>query len=507
MRSIGMDFKKRLFICALGITAITSYSQSAMTNEGGSGLVLYVGNITVHCDDDFTNGASGNLEFAGAGSPELQVDGDYTINSASTFTVGISEIEMTGGAAQNFDSGGKDHYHVNINNSSGGVSLNGNALNITNTLTFTAGHLILGIRNCVVESTASIVGGTKASFAVPASTGVFTIESIGGAGTHLGSVEFPVGYSPISTAYTPIEFENNPGTVGDFSVRMDDDILDGGTSGSVISTYVVDRTWHVTTTSGSPSVIVKGTWHSGQEIGGFNRTQCYFSRWVSGTTWNQVSIVGNAVDEGGGFYSHTTTNRHTTVTKPWAIASNNQLPIELIEFNAIKQDESVELNWVTGSEINNDFFIVEKSNDGETFKEILEVDGAGNSTDMISYEELDKDPFNGINYYRLKQVDFDGTFTYSDIKTVVFEADGNVLTQIFPNPSVNTQVEIQTTKPSVYRLRILNEHGQELFNAMVPCFEGNNIVPLNFDQYATGVYYIQVYNELGYNKVHTFTKQ
>ncbi|MBK9423627.1 MAG: hypothetical protein IPN54_05800 [Bacteroidetes bacterium] len=84
------------------------------------------------------------------------------------------------------------------------------------------------------------------------------------------------------------------------------------------------------------------------------------------------------------------------------------LPVELLYFNAFKYNEQVKVEWVTATEINNDYYIVERSSDGTDFEMVEVVPGAGNSNFLINYFIFDKDPFSGKSYYRLKQVDFDG---------------------------------------------------------------------------------------------------
>jgi hypothetical protein len=91
------------------------------------------------------------------------------------------------------------------------------------------------------------------------------------------------------------------------------------------------------------------------------------------------------------------------------------LPIELTKFEAIKQSESSNiLKWTTATETNNDYFLVERSLDAINFVEVEKVKGAGNSMETLNYKLVDKKPYNGINYYRLKQVDFNGQFKYSN---------------------------------------------------------------------------------------------
>ncbi len=96
----------------------------------------------------------------------------------------------------------------------------------------------------------------------------------------------------------------------------------------------------------------------------------------------------------------------------------NPLPIELLSFDAEAVNSEVQLSWTTASETNNNKFIVERSHDAINFEFVTEQQGAGNSNTILNYKADDKNPFEGIGYYRLKQVDFDGQYTYSDLKSV-----------------------------------------------------------------------------------------
>lgn len=119
---------------------------------------------------------------------------------------------------------------------------------------------------------------------------------------------------------------------------------------------------------------------------------------------------------------------------------NSALPIELLYFDAKLNGRVVDLHWATSSEINNDFFTVERTMDGNVFFSFVEVKGAGNSTSPLQYSSVDEHPFPGISYYRLKQTDYDGKFAYSqlvainrndlkelDIKYVLGNKDRNAL--------------------------------------------------------------------------------
>ena len=88
------------------------------------------------------------------------------------------------------------------------------------------------------------------------------------------------------------------------------------------------------------------------------------------------------------------------------------LPIELVSFTGNCNSKSVSLNWTTASEINNDYFTIERAQDAINFKELRKFDGAANNNQTINYSFIDTEPLTGTSYYRLKQTDFDGQFNY-----------------------------------------------------------------------------------------------
>ena len=107
--------------------------------------------------------------------------------------------------------------------------------------------------------------------------------------------------------------------------------------------------------------------------------------------------------------------------------SFNSLPIELLYFSAtVEENNHVVLEWKTGSEINNEFFYVERSTDGVNFEVIEVVNGAGDSQDELAYKTYDFDAPIGIVYYRIRQIDFDGENEVFNIKSVFISTDKQV---------------------------------------------------------------------------------
>lgn len=137
------------------------------------------------------------------------------------------------------------------------------------------------------------------------------------------------------------------------------------------------------------------------------------------------------------------------------------LPVEFLEFKVSNiNDEIARLNWTTATEINNDFFTIQRSEDGINFEDLGNVQGAGNSNNIIKYEFDDKEPLIGVSYYRIKQTDFDGSIDYSDIKSVVFNKTNEII--LYPNPSNLGYINIEGIDANTY-ISVVNDLGQLVF--------------------------------------------
>jgi hypothetical protein len=140
------------------------------------------------------------------------------------------------------------------------------------------------------------------------------------------------------------------------------------------------------------------------------------------------------------------------------------LPIQLISFDAIPLQAEVKLKWSTASELNNDFFTVQRSQDAEQWQDVIKVNGAINSNERIDYETMDGLPFSGVSYYRLKQTDLDGQYSYSSVRRV--EITELFQLKVYPNPSsgkftISTGFELQPENIKLY-----NSIGQEMSIAL-----------------------------------------
>ena len=130
----------------------------------------------------------------------------------------------------------------------------------------------------------------------------------------------------------------------------------------------------------------------------------------------------------------TTRTGFNTFTKYSPVSTVSPLPVEFLSFDAFKNNQVVDVKWETISERNSSHFIVERSSDGKNFVAIGRVEAAGNSTSNIKYIFVDNKPVQGINYYRLLQVDLSGKETLTKVVSINFDGSGTEL-QVFPNPS------------------------------------------------------------------------
>lgn len=149
--------------------------------------------------------------------------------------------------------------------------------------------------------------------------------------------------------------------------------------------------------------------------------------WTELTTGS--AIVGDRVQ----FNAFTLVNDgyYTIGTKNSAVSP---LPIELISFDAIRNNSKVDITWQTATEKFNDYFTIERSKDGVNFEVVSMIKGSSNSNSLIEYTETDFEPLSGISYYRLKQTDHNGNYTYSRIVSVNYHFD-TLDVKVFPNPS------------------------------------------------------------------------
>lgn len=144
--------------------------------------------------------------------------------------------------------------------------------------------------------------------------------------------------------------------------------------------------------------------------------------------------------------------------------------VKFSSFTATPQQSKVLLQWQTATETNNNFFTVQRSSNKDNWQDIATVKGAGNSSVAKEYSTTDNNPLKGTNYYRIKQTDFNGRYSYSEVGQVVF-GKGQVV-NIYPNPAKDV-VSIES-KESVKEVRIIDYLGREVSKLLVNNQSGTN---------------------------------
>lgn len=170
------------------------------------------------------------------------------------------------------------------------------------------------------------------------------------------------------------------------------------------------------------------------------------------------------------------------------------LPIVLSNYNvALINNNSVAINWATATEVNNNYFTVEKSIDGRTFTTIATVFATGNSTTTKNYQVKDNAPVNGINYYRLTQVDKDGKVTVFDVKSIVVGGLATSL-RVFPNPisGNHLQISIANGNTSVMKVQLVSIEGKVLLENTLQLQNGTMDMQLP-SSLTKGTYLLKVY--------------
>jgi hypothetical protein len=217
---------------------------------------------------------------------------------------------------------------------------------------------------------------------------------------------------------------------------------------------------------------------------------------TASTTW--IDIGGTGSSAGAGFITSTSTpsvfSSYSRFTLADKIGGSNPLPIELISFTATKNNKQVDIKWETASESNNDYYVIERSKDAINFEKIANIDGAGNSLTHLNYYSYDYAPCNGVSYYRLKQVDFNGTFKYSRIQSVEFNNSKDFSFNIYPNPNKgnNFNITFEGSKNQEVLVVVYDVTGKESFSKVLITNENENSVFVvdPSDALSSGVYII-----------------
>ena len=169
------------------------------------------------------------------------------------------------------------------------------------------------------------------------------------------------------------------------------------------------------------------------------------------------------------------------------------LPVELVSFAGKQVDETIQLNWKTASETNNDYFTLEHSTDATNFEYLATVNGKGTEVSSTSYRELHTRPISGTNYYRLSQTDFDGTTEVFEVIAVNFKT-GKTEAVIQPNPVREGLLNlkyISAEDDDDLEIEVVDISGRVLLQRKIAIVEGLNYLEFPIEDWSNGVYYLR----------------
>jgi len=243
-----------------------------------------------------------------------------------------------------------------------------------------------------------------------------------------------------ATRYAPLVISAPSSSSTDFYCMYKNENPDAfGTDKEATLDHITkEEYWLLEPTSGTPTVNVTLSWSQPRSGDIDNTSDLRVAHW-DGSIWEDYGNDATTGDNDAG----TIVSDNVSSFSPFTLASvssDNPLPVALINFKVSTDNKNVYLSWETLLEINNDYFIVERSSDGIHFEEITKIEGAGNYSQKKSYSYIDYLPYQDVSYYRLKQIDFDGQIYYSETKSVELTSIDRSLSNndnrflIYPNP-------------------------------------------------------------------------
>lgn len=422
--------------------------------------IFLIRNIALNAQDDATNtgtmfissgtivAAEGSFTITPAGSTEnggdFYLKGDWT--NDGTYITSTGKITFWGTSPQTINGAvNTTFYNAEENKPSGNVALNVNT-NISNILTLTNGEFDLNSQKLRISNSAvSGIGYTNGYLLSEKTDNSSRLQWY--IGTTTGAHIIPFGKS--ASMIIPLTLDLTSGDVGDVTTSTYTTAADNtpypltpvtvlnvnGPSGADNSVAMVDRFWQIDRSGEDGTFTVTFTYDdlekpsNGEVNLVAQRYNSSMPGWDPAVPFQSADAVANTVTAPG-----------INTFGPYVLTQSAfPLPVELLSFNAVpNKARQVNLNWVTASEHNSDFFTIEKSKDGRNFEVYKYVKAAGNSTFNLLYKDLDTNPFEGISYYRLKQTDFNGEYFYSEIKSVNFNEAIFSAVSIFPNPATSS---------------------------------------------------------------------
>lgn len=419
----------------------------------------------------------------------MKIAGNFVNNNGATTFLGTtgSTLEFNGTGAQTYTQGASllTLNNVIMNHTGPGLTLVGAGIRLG-----TAGVLTLNIGRIITSTYQVIVTNTASAACTPGNTTSFVEGNLkrylNGAAT---SYDFPVGspttgYNRANITFTTVT------TIPDLLVRFDNYAPPLGPAASECptNTYnalpMLNNGYWTITASANPT---SGTYNTTLYNNGYTNSGGAAGWTVAkGPNTGAFALNGTCAASTVNAVARTGMNGFSVFGVAQSAAP---LPVQLVSFTGVAMEDHNELSWETASEINNQYFDVERSDDGVNFYSIGRKPGNGTTSQLHSYEFSDFSPLEGINYYRLKQVDYNGAMMYTNIVTLEFHRGHMTLNNVKPNPT-NGDVNFDFNSPSETTVRIIitDVTGRVVKDEYQAVKAGTTPVNTTIDDSGAGVY-------------------
>lgn len=423
-------------------------STTLNVNAGGWLLVNYA----EFKEGNYTN--NGYIE-------QTSTTNDFTIKEDISgngifYTVDKSKLKLQGGAkVHNKNSGGMSDDDFILGSTTiavkrlpkfkiqeDGLEL-GDALIVTDTLDLNGRNIDIKSYDMTLPKSFSFNrSGNNSEYIKTSSTGKYNLTILSNNTKHTA----PIGRNP----YLPVAVNCTDCEGTQFAVAVTENVYANPEQQTGLqSTNGVGETWRVTPNqSFSGTVTFELQWNAGNngttnsELSGFNRTICTPGYWMTGTSssWTSdgVNVNVNASGSDPYYVSIQLTGMSAGVEYFFAVGSGGSaLPVEFTSFNAQYANGQVDLVWKTATETNNDYYEVQRSQDGIDWEVVSTLEGAGTTIHSNRYDAVDYAPLQGTSYYRIKQVDYNGEWDVSKTVQVNTSSNGDAslnIASVFPNP-------------------------------------------------------------------------
>ena len=428
-----------------------------------------------------------NIQFKnGAGftvNNGISVDVRGNWNDEGAVAVANGTIRFVGTTAQTITGNNISFNNVEVNNTTG-VTVNGK-ISITGLLTLTNGLVTTTDVNLItITETGSISTGASTRY-------------INGPLAKRGNTNFifPVGNA---TRYSPLEIQGITSSSTFKAQYFKTAYANTSTLNAGLNNVSGLEHWILDRTAGTGGAQVALYWDDAVKSGINDLADLQVARF-NGTEWvthGQTSTTGGTTGSGS-ILSNDVIPNFSPFTFGSLVNNNNPLPVELITFKGKHKSNTIVLEWATASEKDNDVFMIERSADGATFETIGDVKGSNNSSTLVNYSFTDDNITTGGFYYRLKQVDYDGEYEYSNIifvSTATFNEVVKSKITIYPNPK-NTSATLYVLLDNVegnVTVEITNLKGGHIASQVYQITEGDDNVILTFtDEIPRGVYLVK----------------